>query len=130
MIPDRTIPENDWPGLLCDNARTGGQGIRPVQAPERVRWQIRTTGAVRSAPVLRAGVLYVTSMAGNLHAIDVEKGRQIWGFQASQPIHSTPSLSGNKALFGCDSGTVYAIACDSGKQVWEVSAAAEHPTEE
>ena len=24
-------PENDWPGLLYDNARTGGQGIRPAR---------------------------------------------------------------------------------------------------
>jgi outer membrane protein assembly factor BamB len=55
-------------------------------------------GSVRSAPVLRSGVLYVTSMAGNLHAIDVEQGRQKWQFQAAAPIHSTPSLSGNKVL--------------------------------
>ena len=78
-------------------------------------------GSVRSAPVLRAGVLYVTSMAGNLHAIDVEKGRQNWQFQAADHIHSTPSLSGNKVLFGCDSGKVYAVDCDSGKPVWETA---------
>ena len=116
--PKTTEPstaENDWPTLLYDNSRTGGQGIRAARAPDHVRWHIRMGSSVRSAPVLRAGVLYVTSMAGNLHAIDVEKGRQKWQFQAADHIHSTPSLSGNKVLFGCDSGKVYAVDCDSGK---------------
>ena len=81
--------ENDWPALLYDNAHTGGQGIRPAKAPDHVRWHFRMGGSVRSAPVLRAGVLYVTSMAGNLHAIDVEKGSQKWQFQAEDhtPLH-------------------------------------------
>jgi outer membrane protein assembly factor BamB len=63
-------------------------------------------------------------MAGNLHAIDIEKGRQKWQFQAADHIHSTPSLSGNKVLFGCDSGKVYAVDCESGKPAWETAAAA------
>ena len=120
-----SLAETDWPALLYDNARTGGQGIRPAKAPDQVRWHVRMGGSVRSAPVLRTGVLYVTSMAGNLHAIDVEKGRQKWQFQAADHIHSTPSLSGNKVLFGCDSGKVYAVDRDSGKPAWETAAAAE-----
>ena len=120
-----SLAETDWPALLYDNARTGGQGVRPARAPDHVRWHIRMGGSVRSAPVLRTGVLYVTSMAGNLHAIDIEKGRQKWQFQAADHIHSTPSLSGNKVLFGCDSGKVYAVDRDSGKPAWETAAAAE-----
>src|SRR6202022_2669767 len=115
----------DWPALLHDSSRTGGQKIRAAKAPEHVRWHVRVGSSVRSAPVLQAGVLYVNSMAGNLHAIDVAKGRQNWQFQAADHIHSTPSLSGSKVLFGCDSGKVYAVDCNSGKQVWETSAAAE-----
>jgi len=64
-------------------------------------------------------------MAGNLHAIDVEKGRQNWQFKATGNIHSTPALSGQKVLFGCDSGKVYAVDCNSGKGLWETSAGAE-----
>jgi len=104
-LPQTSKPsttETDWPTLLHDNSRTGGQQIRAAKAPNHVRWRIRMGSSVRSAPVLRAGVLYVTSMAGKLHAIDVELGREEWQFQAPDHIHSTPSLSGNKVLFGCD----------------------------
>jgi len=117
--------EADWPTLLQDNSRTGGQGIRVAKAPDHVRWHLRMGSSIRSAPVLRSGVLYVTSIAGNVHAIDIEKGRQNWQFQAADHIHSTPSLSRNKVLFGCDSGKVYAVDCNSGKSLWETSAVAE-----
>src|ERR1700687_3700869 len=90
--------DSDWPTLLHDSARTGGLGVRAAKAPERVRWQVRSGGSIRSAPVLRSGVLYVTSRAGSLLAIEAGKGRQIWQFTAADRIHSTPSLSGNKVL--------------------------------
>ena len=61
----------DWPTLLKDNARTGGQGQHQAQSPERAVWQFRTGSSVRSAPVLEDGILYVASVNGVLHAIDV-----------------------------------------------------------
>src|SRR5258708_38062152 len=88
--------ETDWPTLLQDNSRTGGQGVCAAKAPDHVRWHLRMGGSVRSAPVLRGGVLYVTSMAATLHAIDVAKGRVSWQFKAPGHLHSTPSPSGNK----------------------------------
>src|SRR5438552_17433938 len=117
--------ESDWPTLLHDNSRTGGMGIRTAKAPDRVRWHLRVGSSIRSAPVLRGGTLYVTSIGGNLHAIDVEKGRQIWQFQAAGQIHSTPSLSDNKVFFGCDAGSVYAVNCDSGRKIRQTIAPAE-----
>src|SRR5437773_11944779 len=96
--------QGDWPTLLKDNSRTGGQGQRPLHAPEKPVWQLRTGGSVRSAPILCEGILYVTSINGFLHAIDVATGTSKWKFQAPEQIHSTPSLSGPRVLFGCDDG--------------------------
>src|SRR5256714_15285342 len=88
----------DWPTLLKDNARTGGQGKHPARSPEGAVWQFRTGSSVRSAPLLADGILYVASVSGVLHAIDVLTGRSIWNFQAAGQIHSTPSLSGDRGL--------------------------------
>src|ERR1700722_343760 len=120
-----SVAESDWPTLLHDNSRTGGLGIRAAKAPEKVRWHTRMGSSIRTAPMLRGEVLYVTSLAGKLHAIDVNKGRQIWEFRAEGHIHSTPSFSRNKVLFGSDFGKVYAVDGESGKQVWEASAGGE-----
>ena len=115
----------DWPTLLVDNARTGGQGQHPPHSPEKAVWKFRTGSAVRSAPVLDDGILYVASVNGVLHAIDVAAGTSKWKFEAAGQVHSTPSLFGNVILFGCDDGKVYALDRHSGKKLWEAGSQAE-----
>src|ERR1700704_1287720 len=114
-----SIAETNWVTLLNDNSRTGGQGIRPARAPSRTRWQFRTGSSIRSAPILRDGILYVIQITAGLQAIDVASGRLKWKFSVAEQIHSTPSFCGNKVLFGCDDGKVYAVDCLSGAKVWE-----------
>src|ERR1700751_3669741 len=109
----------DWPTLLKDSARTGGQGQRPARSPERSVWQFRAGSSVRSAPILAGGMLYVASVNGVVHAIDVASGLSKWKFQAARQIHSTPSLSENRILFGCDDGKVYALDRHAGSKLWE-----------
>src|SRR5438105_43453 len=57
------IPESDWPSLLHDNSRTGGQGVRAAHAPDRARWQVRVGSSIRSAPILRNGFMLVVVTA-------------------------------------------------------------------
>jgi len=105
---DLAIAEKDWPTLLRDNSRSGGQSPQIFKAPVGARWQLKVEGSVRSAPVLRGGLLYVTSVSGFLQAIDVVTGRLKWRFKAPASIHSTPSLSGGRVLFGCGDGSLLA----------------------
>ena len=117
--------EKDWVTLLCDSSRTGGLGIRALKAPKRARWQLHVGNSVRSAPIFRGETLYVASLSGGLHAIDVQSGRTRWKFLAGDQIHSTPSFCGNMVLFGCDDGKVYAVDDNTGTKVWEAAASAE-----
>src|SRR6202022_4894382 len=96
----------NWPTLLKDDARTGGQGQHPVRSPERAVWQFRTGSSVRSAPILEDGILYVTSVNGVLHALDVATGSLKWKFQAAGRIYSTPSLSENQNRFEAEAEKV------------------------
>ena len=108
-MTETSTKSRDWPTLLGDNARTGRQGKRQTHSPERVLWQFRA-GAVRSAPVLDNGLLYVAPINGVLHAIDVTLGTSRWKFEVAGQVHSTPALFGDAILFGCDDGKVYALA--------------------
>ena len=127
MMTETATPRSprDWPTLLGDNARTGGQGQVKLLFPEKAAWQYRAGSAVRSAPVLRDGILYVASVSGVLHAIDVGTGTSKWKFQSAGQVHSTPSLFENVILFGCDDGNVYALDRRSGKKLWEAASQAE-----
>src|SRR6267378_2510998 len=120
-----TTAQGDWPTLLKDKSRTGGQGPRMAHSPERPIWQFRTGSSIRSAPIFHDGILFVASIAGVLYAIDVVTGSPKWKFQAPDQIHSTPSLSENKILFGCDDGKVYAVDRNNGAKLWEAPTGAE-----
>ncbi len=119
---DLAITEKDWPTLLRDDSRSGGQSPQIFKAPVGARWQLKIEGSVRSAPVLRGGLLYVTSVSGFLLAIDVVTGRLKWRFKAPASIHSTPSLSGRRVLFGCGDAKVYAVDGATGKKLWDTTA--------
>src|SRR5437867_12106494 len=97
-----SVAETDWVTLLNDNARTGGQGIRPTHAPSKTRWQFRTGSSIRSAPILRNGILYVTCIAGSMHAIDVTSGSAKWNFLVAQQVHYIISFIVDNVQFGCD----------------------------
>jgi glucose dehydrogenase len=118
----------EWPTLLGDNARTGGQGQIKLHFPEKAAWQYRAGSAVRSAPVLREGILYVASVSGVLHAIDVGTGISKWKFESAGQVYATPSLFGNMVLFGCDDGKIYALDRHSGKKLWEAARALREDT--
>src|SRR5256885_10916857 len=120
----------DWVTLLCDSSRTGGLGIQALRAPKRARWRLHVGNSVRSAPIFRGETLYVASLSGGLHAIDVQSGRTRWTFLAGDQIHSTPSFCGNMVLFGCDDGKVYAVDDNTGTKVWEAAARSEEHTSE
>src|SRR5262249_16456642 len=113
--------DKDWPALLRDNSRRGGQGAQIWKRPSRTRWQIKVQGAVRGAPVLRGKLLYVASVSGFLSAIDINTGRLEWRFRAPAAIYSTPSLSGGRVLFGCCDGKVYALDSATGTKVWDAT---------
>src|SRR5215472_16899276 len=116
---------SDWPTLLCDNRRSGGQLPQPWRAPRRSLWQARIEGSVRSAPILYDGLLYVPSLAGFLNPIDTHTGKVRWRFKTTAPIHSTPSLNSGKVLVTCDNGTLYAIDASTGTKTWDVPTGAE-----
>src|ERR1043166_5041981 len=111
--------------LLCDNAHSGGQSARAWRAPQKSLWQTRVEGWVRSAPILRGELLYVTSLGGYLTAIDARTGKVRWRFKTAAPIHSTPSLSRGHVLVTSDDGTLYSIDWSNGAKSWEITTESE-----
>src|SRR5919106_6574183 len=107
----------NWVTLLAGNERGGGTSAARAKGPEDLIWKA-TLEPIRSSPVLHAGVLYVTSRDGHLHAFESGTGKERWKFQTGSPVHSTPSISGDLILFGADDGATYALDRTSGQLRW------------
>ena len=67
-------------------------------------------------PIVHNGIIYILAYNGNLLAIDLLKGKQLWSKKYSG--YNALALSG-KTLFLTDQrGYVFAVDSDSGEQLW------------
>ena len=83
------------------------RGLRPAPAtrsahggevdPE-IGFLFKAEDELWGAPVLEDGVLYVTSLDGNLYALDSATCNVIWTFNGAKGLATTPVISGERML--------------------------------
>ena len=76
-------------------------------------------------PLLDAGVVYVGSGDGRMHAVDAATGKAVWTFEAKGKIRTDAVLAGERVVFGTLDGVVYAVARDGGREIWKKETRAE-----
>jgi outer membrane protein assembly factor BamB len=76
-------------------------------------------GAVQSRIVVDQGTVYATTMAGTVHALDAETGRERWKFVADDAVFSTPEVRDSVVYFGSADQHVYAIDQATGSLRWK-----------
>jgi len=69
-------------------------------------------------PIIADGKVYLGTLAGILHAMDVETGKDVWTFRAGGPILHAAAAGPARVYFGAADGLVYAINIVDGAQAW------------
>jgi len=82
-------------------------------------WETNVGAAVQSRLVRDGDLLYVTTMGGDLVALDASNGKERFRFKAKGPIFSTIHLDNGAAYFGSADHHVYAVNASSGSQIWK-----------
>ncbi|MCX8157916.1 MAG: PQQ-binding-like beta-propeller repeat protein [Verrucomicrobiae bacterium] len=103
-----------------DAARSGGtpEELRP---PCTRQWyRLFPDEGLQSGiqPVIAGSRVYLGTMAGVLHALDADTGRDVWTFKAGGPILHAAALGEGRVFFGSADGRVYALEAASGKPAW------------
>src|ERR1051326_2839602 len=101
----------DWPMLGHDAARSGGTA-EELHAPFARKWyRLFADEGIQSGvqPVIAGGKVFLGTLAGVLHAMDAETGKDVWTFKAGGPILHAAAASAGKVFFGSADGSVYAI---------------------
>jgi outer membrane protein assembly factor BamB len=116
-------PDNaTWPMLAHDAARSGATAaeIRPPFARQWYRL-FPDEGLMSGVqPVVADGCVYVGTLAGVVHAIDAETGRDRWTFRAPGAVLHACAADGGKVFLGCADGKVYALRTSDGTLAWTV----------
>ena len=88
----------NWVTFLASNDRRGGTTAARTSGLKELIWKVTLPESVRSSPVLRDGVLYVTCRNGILYALDSRGGKERWTYQAGD-AHIT-AMIGLVNVFG------------------------------
>ena len=92
-----------------------------------LQWRVQTGGPVRSSPVVAAGVVFVGSSDGALHAIDAATGIVRWRRELGSSISSTPAVAPELVYVTGGDGVLHAIRRASGAVAWQYRTGAERP---
>ena len=116
---------DQWSMFRGSAALTGVAGTTLPQ-PLALRWSFQAKDGVGSSAAIADGTVYVGSMDGVLHAIDVATGKERWQYRAAGPIEeSSPAVSAGLVFVGDTSGAVHAVDAQTGRGRWTFKTEAE-----
>lgn len=95
----------------------GGGEVDP-----EIGFQFKAEDELWGAPVLEDGVLYVTSLDGNLYALDSATGNVIWTFNGAKGLATTPVISGERILVAGFDDALFAVSKSDGALEWDFAA--------
>ena len=98
----------------------------------RVLWKTAAPFPVWSTPILKDGLLYVTSGNGDvftdvpapdkpggaLQCLDPVSGAEKWSIRLDNGIIEAPAIDAHRIYFGCRDGYVYCVSRADGKERW------------
>jgi outer membrane protein assembly factor BamB len=90
-----------------------GPGDEPGEA-----WRFAAQAAIRSQPAVVDGIVYVSTDAGVLFALDVATGTERWSHDAGDGMASSPAAADGLVVAVTIGGRVFAVEADSGDEAW------------
>lgn len=118
----RTQVKADWPMLAHDVARTGATSTE-IRPPFERKWYrlFPDEGLMAGVqPIIADGKVFIGTMAGILHAMDSDTGKDLWVFKTGGAILHTCAVADNKVFFGDAEGKIYAVNVRDGRLLWSV----------
>jgi len=106
ITQDQIVFGTDMGDLYCLNM--GGQ----------VKWRTKAKRGIIGSPVVSRGVIFFTSLDGNLYAVDGKSGWAVWRFRMGKGSVSTPVVVDNYVIAGSADSLIYCVDASSSREAW------------
>lgn len=83
-----------------------------------IRFRVETQDAITSSAVFRKPYLYVSSLDGNVYAVNEMTGEQLWRFSAGDPIAEPASVINEQVFIPTDHAGMYCVDALTGRELW------------
>ena len=131
LTPDREDDGHIQGGIAFENDRIFvGTGFAEVIALDsksgKEIWRRKVSGPIRSAPTVRGGRVFATTIDNRLHALSVHDGVTLWNHSGSQESTillgtASPAVSEGVVVVPYTSGEVVALKVENGRRLWTLS---------
>jgi len=125
--PARQAPgsADAWPRFRGSPALLGVADTA-LARPLKLRWSYQAKEAVGSSAAIVDGTVYVASMDGVLHAIDLATGKARWQYATGGSVEeSSPAVREGVVYVGDLDGVLHAVDATTGKARWTFKAEGE-----
>ena len=118
----RTSSQADWPMLAHDAAHSGSTPAEIRPPFERKWYRLFTNEGLMAGiqPIIADGKVFIGTMAGILHAMDSDTGKDLWRFKTGGAILHTCAVAENIVFFGNCEGKIFAVGAADGRLLWSV----------
>ncbi len=97
-----------------------------LSQPLALRWSYQAKEGIGSSAAIVDGTVYVASMDGMLHAIDLATGKARWQYATGGSVEeSSPAVRDGVVYVGDLDGTLHAVDAATGKARWTFKAEGE-----
>ena len=111
----------DVPTYRGDAARSGLMPGPGPSADPVIRWTFEPGAPIVSQVAVAAGVVYLVTGVGTLHALDLASGTELWHAESGAPSRAGPSIAGD-LVFVANVDGIAAFDLRDGNQVWATTA--------
>jgi len=109
--------------MLAHDATRSGATPNQIRPPFERKWYRLFTDEGLMAgiqPIISDGKVFIGTMAGTLHAIDSDTGKDLWRFKTGGAILHNCAVDENMVFFGNCEGKFFAVSADDGRLLWSV----------
>jgi outer membrane protein assembly factor BamB len=98
--------------------RTGVYEVSAIRNQPEVKWQTKMGSTLLISPLVVEDILYTGSANGDLYALNVETGEEIWSVSGFGHLENSGAVSGDVILAGGYSRSVKAMDRHTGNEIW------------
>lgn len=110
-------------GMIFTMDATGTVTAFRVTDGQRM-WRIDTVlrgkdrGLIGGGLSIDAGVLYIATGYGDLHAVRPDNGQPLWTKRIGAPLRGAPTVTGGRAYVLTQHNELHALSADTGETIW------------
>lgn len=98
--------------------RTGVYAESAIRNLPEVKWQTKMGSTLLISPLVVEDILYTGSANGDLYALNIETGEEIWSVSGFGHLENSGAVSGDVIVAGGYSRSVKAMDRHTGNEIW------------